>query len=184
MNNKNDERKGVVGSMVREIKKKIHERDEEMRDVLVLGNPEWKPSLLGLVASSFSDEHNRPVFFWGREGSEEGDSVIKGSCRSGGNTNVVALMEKAKDVFLEFGGLKGAGGFSVSQENIHTLEDKLNEAFRELVKEPGESNVVFVDKKLSLDDVNWNTYSHVEKFAPFGLENPKPLFLFENIPNG
>ncbi len=181
LNNKNDERKGVVGSMVREIKKKIHERDTEMRHVLVLGNPEWKPSLLGLVANSFSDEHERPVFFWGREGSAEGETVIKGSCRAGGDTNVVALMEKAKDVFIEYGGHKGAGGFSISTENIHTLEDRLNAAYLELTSETKIIEDTLVDKKLSLDDVNWNTYSSVEKFAPFGLDNPKPLFLFENI---
>jgi hypothetical protein len=47
-----------------------------MKNILVLGNPEWKPSLLGLVANSFSDEHNRPVFLWGR--SESGRSTSEG----------------------------------------------------------------------------------------------------------
>ncbi|MCX6701940.1 MAG: single-stranded-DNA-specific exonuclease RecJ [Candidatus Zambryskibacteria bacterium] len=182
LNNKNDERKGVVGSMVREIKKKITDRDEEMKHVLVFGNPEWKPSLLGLVANSFSDEHNRPVFFWGREGSN-GGTIIKGSCRAGGDTDVVCLMEKVKDILVDYGGHKGAGGFSVLQENIHTLEDRLNIAFLEITFE-GKALVttdILIDKKLSLNDVNWDTYSLVEKFAPFGLDNPKPLFLFENI---
>jgi single-stranded-DNA-specific exonuclease len=148
--------------------------------VIVMGNPEWKPSLLGLVANSFSDEHNRPVFLWGREGSN-GSAIIKGSCRSGGGVDIVKLMEKAKDVFLEYGGHKGAGGFSVMQENIHTLEEKLNKAFLELKQKNGEEDEILVDKKLSLSDVSWETYSAVEKFAPFGFENPKPLFLFENI---
>ncbi len=179
LNNKNDERKGVVGSMVKEIKKKLLDRDEEMKHVLVFGNPEWKPSLLGLVANSFSDEHNRPVFFWGREGGEEG--LLKGSCRAGGDTDVVELMEKAKDVFVDYGGHKGAGGFSVLQENIHTLEDRLNAAFRDLIKENKITPDTLLDQKLSLSDVNWNTYIQIEKFAPFGLANPKPLFLFENI---
>lgn len=180
LNNKNDERKGVVGSMVREIKKKLEDRDEEMKHVLVFGNPEWKPSLLGLVANSFSDEHNRPVFFWGREGSN-GGTIIKGSCRAGGDTDVVALMEKCKDILVDYGGHKGAGGFSLLQENIHTLEDRLNKAYEELTKEKKIIPDILLDKKLSLDDVNWDVYSHVEKFAPFGLENPKPLFLFESI---
>ncbi len=179
LNKINDERKGVVGSMVKEIKKKIEARDTEMKKVLVFGNPEWKPSLLGLVANSFSDEHERPVFFWGRNGESEG--VLKGSCRSGGETDIVKLMEKAKDVFVDFGGHKGAGGFSVLQENIHTLEERLNEAFIELMQEDKIILDTLLDKKVSLDDVNWNTYRSVEKFAPFGLENPKPLFLFENI---
>ncbi len=180
LNKINDERKGVVGSMVREIKKRIEDSDTEMKHVLVFGNPEWKPSLLGLVANSFSDEHNRPVFFWGREGSN-GSAIIKGSCRAGGETDVFLLMDKAKDIFVDYGGHKGAGGFSVSQDKIHLLEEKLNEAFLELLKEHKVIEDTLVDKKLSLDDVNWNTYSHIEKFAPFGLGNPKPLFLFENI---
>ena len=182
LNAKNDERKGVVGSMVKEIKKKLDARKEEMKHVFVFGNPEWKPSLLGLVANSFSDEHNRPVFFWGREG-QNGSSVIKGSCRAGGETNVVALMEKCKDVFIDYGGHKGAGGFSLSQDNIHTLEERLNVAFLELKSEgllSAEAKAL-IDRKLTLNDVNWKTYSSVEKFAPFGLSNPKPLFLFENI---
>jgi single-stranded-DNA-specific exonuclease len=181
LNNKNDERKGVVGSMIREIKKKLDERDEDMRHVFVFGNPEWKPSLLGLVANSFSDEHNRPVFFWGRNGESGDAGVIKGSCRAGGDTDIVKLMEKCKDIFVDYGGHKGAGGFSLLQENIHHLEDRLNEAFQELIKEEEVIPYTLLDKKLSLDDVNWATYSSVEKFAPFGLDNPKPLFLFEDV---
>ncbi|HEY0220861.1 MAG TPA: single-stranded-DNA-specific exonuclease RecJ [Candidatus Paceibacterota bacterium] len=182
LNNKNDERKGVVGSMVREIKKRLEERGEEMKHVFVFGNPEWKPSLLGLVANSFSDEHNRPVFFWGRNGETEKEGgIIKGSCRAGGDTDVVKLMEKVKDVFVDYGGHKGAGGFSLLQENIHTLEERLNKAYLELLKEEKIIEDTLIDKKLSLDGVNWNTWSFIEKFAPFGLDNPKPLFLFENI---
>lgn len=181
LNNKNDERKGVVGSMIREIKKRLEERDEDMRHVFVFGNPEWKPSLLGLVANSFSDEHNRPVFFWGRNGESGDEGVIKGSCRAGGDTDIVKLMEKCKDIFVDYGGHKGAGGFSLLQENIHHLEDRLNEAFQELIKEDQIIPDTLLDKKLSLDDVNWDTYRVVEKFAPFGLDNPKPLFLFNDL---
>ena len=91
-------------------------------------------------------------------------------------------MEKVKDVFVDFGGHKGAGGFSILQENIHTLEDRLNVAFLELKAEGlVEQAVATIDKKLTLDDVNWDTWSIIEKFTPFGLGNPKPLFLFENI---
>lgn len=179
LNNKNDERKGVVGSMIREVKKKLEERDDAMKNVFVFGNTEWKPSLLGLVANSFSDEHNRPVFFWGRNGEASG--LIKGSVRAGGDTDIVRLMEKCKDVFVDYGGHKGAGGFSILPENIHTLEEKLNEAFLELAKEEKLENFELLDKKIKLDDVNWDTWREIEKFAPFGLDNEKPIFLLEDI---
>ncbi len=177
LNTINDERKGVVGSMVKEIKKKIQERSDVLRNVIVLGSPEWKPSLLGLVANSFSDEHNRPVFLWGREGNGT-STMIKGSCRSGGDVHIVKLMEEAKDVFEEFGGHKGAGGFSISQDNIHLLEERLNLAF-DVLLQSNTTDDIMIDNKLPITAVNWNTYSSIENLAPFGMDNQKPLFLFE-----
>ncbi len=179
LNTINDERKGVVGSMVREIKKTIADREGLMRNVIVLGNPEWKPSLLGLVANSFSDEHNRPVFLWGREGGNGKVPLIKGSCRSGGDVNIYKLMEHASDILTEYGGHKQAGGFSLTQDNIHLLEERLNLAFTELSQKGGEDEPIYIDKSLSIGDVDWKLYTHIEKLAPFGMNNPKPLFQFE-----
>lgn len=180
LNKINDERKGVVGSMVKDIKKTISEREDALRNVIVLGNPEWKPSLLGLVANSFSDEHNRPVFLWGRDTSNGGSNMIKGSCRSGGDVNIARLMEEVADILTEYGGHKQAGGFSISQDNIHLLEGRLNRAFDELSKKGREEEKIFIDKQLSIEAVDWKLWSVIEKLAPFGMDNPKPLFIFEN----
>ena len=176
LNKINDERKGVVGSMVREIKKRVSSR-EEMREVIVVGDPRWRPALLGLAANSLMEEYNRPVFLWGREGGD----VIKGSCRSDGSVNVVEMMSVTKELFIDAGGHKFSGGFSVQHEKIHLLEDSLIGAYQKVSIETESEEEVVIDKQLSLDDVNWETYQVLEKLAPFGDGNPKPLFLFENI---
>lgn len=185
LNEINDERKGVVASMVKEIKKIISERSESVRNVIVLGNPEWMPSLLGLVANSFGDEHGRPVFLWGRSGEEmkdvDGHVILKGSCRAGGDINIMKLMQHASSAFLDFGGHAGAGGFSVSLQHVHELEEKLNEAFDALKHENTEPEPTCVDAEISIDEVEWSMYSHIEKLAPFGLDNPKPLFLIPEV---
>jgi len=174
----NDERKGVVASMVKEIRKqlKLKEENGHLRNVIVLGNPEWKPSLLGLAANSVADDYKRPVFLWGRNG----DSLLKGSCRSDGTTNLVKLMEHAQASLVQFGGHKLAGGFAVDQEHIHTLEDALNTAY-DLHAQNTEQEPVWIDKKLNFDDVTFGLYDQLEKLAPFGVGNPKPLFLFESV---
>ena len=41
--------------------------------------------------------------------------------------------------------------------------------------------MVFIDKELSLTHVNGDVYSEIAKLAPFGMNNPKPIFLFKNI---
>ena len=37
------------------------------------------------------------------------------------------------------------------------------------------------DLKLSLSEVNKKNWKEIEKLSPFGLGNPKPLFLFEKV---
>ena len=172
----NDTRKGVVASMVKEMKHNLSER-EELREVIVLGNPNWRPGLLGLAANTLVEEHSRPVFLWGREGGE----TLKGSCRSDGTVDLVALMGAVpKDLFLEFGGHAASGGFQVAQEYVHLLEEELSKAYM-TVKEVGESEEVFVDSIIPLDEVNMATWRAIEPLAPFGMGNPKPIFMLQNI---
>jgi len=171
----NTERKTMVATMKRDIHRRLKKIDT-MRSVIVLGNPEWKPSLLGLVAGSLAEEYKRPVFLWGRESG----FTIKGSCRSDGSCSIFALMEKVHESFLEYGGHTIAGGFSLAEEQVHTLEEKLSQAYA-LVSQKDMSHDTEYDEELTLDQVNWDTYREVSSFGPFGEGNPKPLFLFRNV---
>ena len=180
LNSINNERKGIVATLVKEMKKTLRDRTQNggVREVIVLGNPDWRPALLGLAANALIEEHGKPVFLWGREGGES----IKGSCRSEGATNVVALMRAAEGLFLEFGGHTMSGGFTVAPEKIHFLEDGLLKAYELLAgKGFAEAAPKWIDQRLSLDDVNWQNWNLIEKLAPFGIENPKPIFMFENV---
>lgn len=172
----NNERKGMVASIVKEAKKIIREKFETYGEtkIIVLGNPNWRPALLGLVANSISDEYKRPVFLWGREGGE----FIKGSCRSDGVTNLVAIMERTKNVFLEFGGHKLSGGFSIDHEKIHILEEALIEA---ATHTQVEAEDILVDAEMGLKEVREETANKIGRLAPFGVGNEKPVFIFRNI---
>ncbi len=178
----NSERKGTVAAMAKEIKKIIEKRladGEVKRKVLVIGNPDWKPSLLGLVANSLKDDHGCPVFLWGRDGG----NILKGSCRSDGSADLVALMRGVKPGILgEFGGHTMSGGFSVIQEKVHLLEDQLNKVYEVLTKESNfKLEEPAPDMTLTINEVTLENYRQLEKLAPFGKDNPKPLFLFKNL---
>lgn len=165
----NNERKGVVASMTKEAKKRIHQL-VEIPSVIVLGNPEWRPSLVGLVATALVEEFGRSAFLWGRDGK----GIIKGSCRSNGQMSVVRLMEKASTIFLTYGGHHASGGFSVSHEAIHTLSEALIGAYvgdAEEIVEP-----LQIDARITLADITDSLIRTLDTFAPFGIGNPKPLF--------
>lgn len=171
----NDRRKGLVSAMVKQAREKLEHR--KLREVIVVGDPEWNPGLLGLAATKLVEDHGRPVFVWGRDGAGE----IKGSCRSDASVSLVELMRAAKPgTFLQFGGHDGAGGFSVSTEQVHTLEQELSSVYRQMETD-SVPEAVSVDHELTLDEVNWETHEEINRFAPFGMGNPKPQFLFRGV---
>jgi len=171
----NNTRKTLVAVAVRKANKKIKERDE--KTVIVIGDTDWNLGLSGLIASSLKDEYKKPCFVWG---TDAGGNYC-GSCRSD-CVDLMELMNLVEDgLFTNMGGHKKAGGFGIASEQIHFFEDKILEAFGKIENKTGEVEEIFVDKKLCLDDVNWENYKLIEKMAPFGMGNAKPLFLFENI---
>lgn len=172
----NNERKGIVAAMTKEVKKRLASMTE-IPEVLVLGNPEWRPSLVGLVASKLAEEYKRPAFIWGRDGN----GILKGSCRSDGVTSVVVLMNAVSDLLLEHGGHHMAGGFGVHEDHIHTFGGALNAAFLAAGETAKVDQEVMVDTELTLDAVTRLLVKEQSSMAPFGMSNPKPLYIFKNL---
>jgi single-stranded-DNA-specific exonuclease len=170
----NKERKTIVATIVKDAKK--HLLDRELKNVIVIGNPEWKPSLLGLVANSLVEEYGRPVFIWGRDGGDE----LKGSCRTCDDIDLFALMSAVSNHFVQFGGHKGAGGFAVTLEQLGVLEEKLSEAVNKLEKKKVEE--ITSDLDVNINEVSEDLWEVVSKFGPFGVGNEKPLFKIAKVP--
>ena len=172
----NRQRKAEAGAITRAVHTRLRERSE-VRSVIALGDPEWRPALLGLVAGNIADEYERPVFLWGREGNMR----LKGSMRSGGNTHGLELMRAAIDTFAEFGGHAKAGGFTVRDEAIFFLEDRLVEAHARLETKEDDDLSKHADAVITPEEATHAFLKKVEKLAPFGIQNQKPVFLLREI---
>lgn len=170
----NDERKTVVVNIMREVNKKLE--SYEHKEVIVIGNPSWRVGVLGLVAGKISDAYKKPVFVWGKDEND----LIKGSCRSDGSVSIVELMSHNRESFLDFGGHELAGGFTVHSEKIHFLEEALSSSFHK-IKRKNKDDSKNYDLVLSLLDVNMKNWKEIEKIAPFGFGNPKPVFIFRGV---
>ena len=195
LNNLNTERKTRVAHLVKAIKKSIEERDLQHKPIIVVGNPDWQPPVLGLVATNIVRDYGKPVFLWGRD--DEG--VIKGSCRAPDGHDVVKIMRaipEADGVFLNMGGHVAAGGYSVSSEKIHVFEEKILEAHTGILKALEDSQAaldvadgasvavlgeILVDKILNAGEVGRGVWSVIEKVGPYGEANPKPLFMMQGV---
>lgn len=176
----NRERKAQAGAITRAVHARLKER-REIRSVIALGDPAWRPALLGLVAGNIADEYERPVFLWGREGNNS----LKGSVRSGGAVHALELMRAAENIFEEFGGHAAAGGFTAKDTEIFFLEDRLIEALTKLTPPETSASLTglekFADAVLSPEEVTAEFLRRIERLAPFGVENTKPVFLLREV---
>jgi len=165
----NKKRKGAAASMVRQINKKLSDKDE-LPNVIIIGDPRWQPGLLGLAAHRTVELYKRPVCVWGRGGAGE----VKGSCRSDGNVDIVDLLSNASDILTEYGGHIYSGGFGVKTQDVHKLVDVLSNY---KVKENGKKKEeLSYDLKLSIESATWDTYHDISQLAPFGIGNPRQQF--------
>ncbi len=171
----NDDRRYLVASIMKEANKILKKR--KLNEIIVIGNPKWRVGVLGLVATKIAEEYKKTTFVWGAEGD-----YLKGSCRSFGDVNLVEMMSGLpKNTLIEFGGHKMAGGFTSSREEIHFLEEKILAIYKKhLISDEKEDS--WAELTIGLEDVTEENLKAIEKLAPFGVANPKPKFLFKNIP--
>lgn len=179
----NDERKLLVARIVKDAHARLAARD--MPDIVVIGDLSWRPAVLGLVAGKLQEKYGKSFFVWG----EGGDGTLKGSCRMIAAHSASALMQALPETALiHGGGHKAAGGFALTKDQVHFFEAALNECL--LKNETDSANdtdgeheiaAALPPLALPLATASVRHLNAVRSFAPFGIGNPEPVFLFENI---
>lgn len=171
----NKDRQKAMESTAREIEKRISQY-EHLPPIIFEGSKSWNSGLLGVVASRFVGKYARPVFLYG-----EDKDIARGSCRALGSFNVVTAMGEYRDVLHDFGGHAHAGGFSLSEKHLEEFQTRLEEYTKKNFTEEDFRDILEIESELDPLDISWELYDELERFAPFGEANPKPLFLLRNL---
>lgn len=172
-------RRASAAAITRAVHAKIEERKERgetLPTIIAVGDPDWKPALLGLVASGIAEEYEQPVFLWGREANQK----LKGSCRTYGDVHVVELMGRTENVFSEFGGHAYSAGFTLKDDRVFFLEEELVKAHA-LLPQANADESARADLAITPEEATVQLLSKLERLAPFGEGNPKPVFLLRDI---
>ena len=153
----------------------LEQQPERLEDrVILLWGRDWHPGVIGIVASRLVERTGRPVIVVTVDEHGEG----KGSGRSVQGFNLHECIASCADLLLRFGGHAMAAGLSVRAENLPALRRRMNDwAAREcpvLYTPPLEC-----DLSIRLDRVTVESVARLDQLAPYGAENPTPVFLLE-----
>jgi len=120
--NKNFQKQETVKNIVYEVERRISQKPNE--SVIFEGDPSWRLTLAGSIASIICNKYVKPVFIFKKMEKES-----CGSVRNPIGTNSVEAMKSCSDFLLTYGGHANASGFRIKNENLEKFKNCLNEFF-------------------------------------------------------
>ena len=160
-----------------EIINKQHSEDK----CLLIRSDEAHEGTAGIVAGKIKDEYGKPAIIV----TPSGD-MYKGTGRSPESVNLYELLARFEHLFVKFGGHAGACGFLIEEKNLNALVQGLKDRMDEMFNACPE----IFDERYSFDaeipggEVTAGLFDLIERLAPFGNQNKKPVFLIRDIRAG
>ena len=174
----NKERQSIVNEMTKEAIDIVN-RDfpPDQFPVIIVGKEGWNPGVVGIVASKLTDTFYRPAIVLGFD-REKG--IAKGSARSIKGFDLFQSLSACRDILPHFGGHPMAAGMTLSIDDVDELRSRMVKMANEILTEEDFIPIVNVDAEADIVDVSVQSIEELQKLAPFGMNNPKPLFFIKD----
>jgi single-stranded-DNA-specific exonuclease len=120
---KNFYKQTQIKNIMQEVERRISQKPDA--PVIFEGDPAWRVTMAGAVASIVCNKYGKPAFIYKRM-----DNESCGSVRNPKGTNSVDAMKTCANLLLTYGGHAQASGFRVKNENLEKFNDCLNKYFK------------------------------------------------------
>ena len=144
--------------------------------LLVLGSETWHRGVIGIVASKLKEHFYRPVVLLTYE-----DGKASGSGRSISEFSLIECLDACRDVFLDYGGHTLAVGCSLARDRVPEFRERANAYAEARLGAADLRRKVRIDAALSLAEIDAPFLESYLLLSPFGVGNPKPLFLSSGV---
>ncbi len=184
----NDERKEIEAKVFDEARAQLENPSRPDRwsltntcGPIVVYGKDWHQGVLGIVAGKLSQFYGRSALVFTDDASEPG--CAKGSGRAFGDFDLYECLERISDKLVNFGGHKKAAGLLVRKTEMGTFMEALEKESAKIMEEKGssgeddEENTINVECEILPECLDFDAYREVCKLRPFGIGNPKPVFV-------
>ena len=146
--------------------------DLDVDKILILDAPDWHQGVIGIVASKLKEIYNRPVVMLTFQ-----NGIGKGSARSIPGFNIFSAFSECSNFLLNFGGHKMAAGLTIKKESLPHFKERLKKIASDQISDEMLNRVLSIEGEISFSDINQKTIDYLQKMAPFGPGNMRPIFV-------
>ncbi len=177
LNRLNAERQQEEARILAEVHAQL-DSDAALREAfcIVVDGDRWHRGVIGIAATRVVERFGRPALVLAREQSE-----AYGSGRSIPAFHLLEALESCHQLFTRFGGHAHAVGFALPVERVPELRRALDSYARTRLTLADFEPVLNLDAELALDQVTPQLHDALRQLAPFGMENPEPVFAARNL---
>lgn len=177
INTYNETRKDIDKQMTEEANSIVDNmKNLEDRRSIVVYNETWHKGVIGIVASRLTELYYRPTVVFAID-----DGKVTGSARSVAGFDIYAAIESCRDLLTNFGGHTYAVGLSLKQENIPEFARRFEQYVEDHIRPEQTVSTLDIEAEIDFRDITHKFHHDLKRFAPFGPENPKPLFCTHNV---
>ena len=144
--------------------------------LVMVASEQIHAGIVGLVASRLAERRHRPAIVLHRTEFES-----RASARSIPAFDIVSAIRKEKDLLVRHGGHRAAAGFTVKNENLEILRDRLLNTAAELLDGESLRPVVDVDAEVRMSALTGIEVKGLMRFEPTGQGNRKPVLLSRGV---
>lgn len=177
LDRKNTERQATEERMYKQARGRVTKNALDKRyKILILGCEEWHRGIIGIVASKLKEAFGRPVILFSYD-----DGTAYGSGRSISEFSLINCLHECRDLFLTYGGHELAAGCTLRTDDLPAFKNAANAVADSQITDEHLQRKVVIDAKLDFADIDEPFLEYLALLSPFGVGNPRPLFLSEDV---
>ena len=142
----------------------------------IVASPAYEHGIVGLVASQITEATYRPAAV-----VHQGEEESRGSARSIPEFDITAALDQCRDLLVRHGGHAAAAGFTVRNENLPVLRQRLQAIAQEQLAGKDLIPRLRIDAEVTLAELDWATYEQLALIEPCGHENESPLLMIRDL---
>jgi single-stranded-DNA-specific exonuclease len=136
----------------------------------------YSSGIVGLVATNLVETYYRPAIV----GTIE-EKVTRASCRSISEFHITQALDKCADLLERHGGHAMAAGFTVRNENVDKLIERLQAIADEELGGKELLKTYKADLEIPIEKVREISITTLERIQPTGMGNPEAVFVSRNV---
>ncbi|MDP4083389.1 MAG: single-stranded-DNA-specific exonuclease RecJ [Bacillota bacterium] len=165
----------ITNAAIQEVEKNFPISDNK---VLVIGMEGWNAGVIGIVASRLVERYYRPTIILSIDPDK---GIAKGSARSIAGFDLFQNLSTCKELLPHFGGHPMAAGMTLKIDDVPKLRAHLNKLANEQLEENDLIPATILDQEIRLPEIDLSTLNEMNLLAPFGVDNPKPKVIINDV---